>query len=110
MAILAMPRAEFEKRRQADPLLKWLTLNTSGVLVGELQLPETTVPIDVKELPLTTYRVEIKDGKLSAETVGEKKSGAGDSFAPVATLAFGVMSSLSLTWLGVWLARRRGKA
>jgi hypothetical protein len=108
MAIVALRRTDFDKRKQDDPSLKWLTANptTQGALAARLTPPETTVPVTVKEIPVTTYRVTLKDGKLSAEKVEQKKSGAANPSGLLPTWTIGIVSSLSIAWLGLWFARR----
>ncbi|MBI3821977.1 MAG: hypothetical protein HY289_04770 [Planctomycetes bacterium] len=104
--LLAMDRKEFEKRKNDDPSLKWLTdtEKKQGVLWAEMKAPDTTAPETVKEVPVTTYRVTIKDGKLTGTKVEEKKSSALEPLLPPWTI--GLVGSLSLVWLGLWFARR----
>lgn len=107
MGLLAVERPEFEKRKKQDPSLKWLAEGKDGVLAAELKAtPETIAPATVKEVPVTTYRVTLKDGKLSAEKMEPKKSGAANPAGMVPSWAFGLVSSLSIAWLGLWFARR----
>ncbi len=108
MTLLALERKDFDKRKKDDPSLKWLTddRKPKGLLEAKLTPPETTVPLNTKEIPLTTYRVTLKEGKLSAEKVEDKKSGGETPTGSLPPLAFGIASSLSMTWLGIWCARR----
>jgi len=112
MALVAMERKEFEKRQKENPSLKWLydEPKAKGVLEAKLVPPATTVPITVKEIPVTTYRVTLKNGKLSAEKVEDKKRGAEGPTGSLSPLTFGIASSLSMAWLGIWFARRGSTA
>lgn len=108
MALLAMERKEFDRRKKEDSSLKWLEAKADGVLEVKLTPPATTVPLTVKEIPVTTYRIDLKDGKLGAEKVEDKK---GDGEKPTGLLpmwTLGIISSLSITWLGIWCVRRGG--
>jgi hypothetical protein len=107
MSLLAMDRTEFDKRKKDDPSLKWLNAETKGVLSAKLSPPPTTVPVTVKEIPLTTYRVTLKDGKLSAEKVEDEKKGEKEPTGLLPTWTFGIAGSVSIAWLGIWVARRR---
>jgi hypothetical protein len=106
IALKAMERKEFDKRKKADPELKWLDdPKAEGVLIAKLPLPDTTAPISVKEAPASTWRITLKDGKLTAEKVEDKKR---DEKRPTGLLpiwAIGIVGSLSMAWLGVWYAR-----
>ena len=105
MSLLAMDRKEFEKRAKEDASLKWLTDKAEGVLEAYLvDTPETAISVKQKEAPVTVYRVALKDGKLTAETVRDKKrSDAG----PMPMWGFGLVLALSIAGLGIWFARRR---
>jgi hypothetical protein len=107
MGIKAMERKEFDKRKKADPKLKWFDdFKAEGVLAAKIEPPKTTMPIEAKEIPVTTYRVTLKDGKLSAEKVEAKKDGAAGQAGLLPPWTFGILMSLSMTWFGIWLARR----
>jgi hypothetical protein len=103
MVLLAMERKDFEKRKKDDPSLKWLKVVKDGVLTAKLTPPPTTLPVDAKEPSVTTYRVTLKEDKLNVEKVEEKKSEP-SSFLPWWT--FGLAVSVSISWLGIWFARR----
>jgi hypothetical protein len=110
MALTAMERKEFDRRKQADPELKWFSnLDTAGILTAKLMPPETTVPIAAKEIPVT-YRVTLKDGKLSAEKVEAKKGAAEGQSGLLPPWTFGILMSLSMAWFGIWFARRGAAA
>lgn len=85
--------------------MAWLNPKTEGVLSAPVETPETVIPANLTETPVTTYRVAIDGNKLTVRKVATRKSEAGT--AP--TLLFGVVSALSLAWLGLWLARARAK-
>ena len=108
IALKAMDRKEFERRKKADPELKWLDdPKAEGVLTAKLPRPNTTAPIAVKDPPASTWRITL-DGKLTVEKVEEKKR---DEKRPTGLLPlwmFGMVSSLSMTWLGIWFVRRDG--
>jgi hypothetical protein len=106
MALLAMRRKDFDKRKQEGPSLKWLSNKTDGLLEASLTPLETTERVAVKEIPVTTYRVTIRDGKLIAEKVESKKSGAADSSSLVPPWTIGIACSISMAWLGIWFSRR----
>jgi len=106
LALLAMKRKDFDKRKQEDSSLNWLTKKPDGLLEAPLTPLETTVPIAVKEIPVTTYQVTIRDGKLNAEKVASEKSGAADWNRLVPPWAVGIACSISMTWLGIWFSRR----
>jgi hypothetical protein len=108
MALLAMQRNDFDRRKKDDPSLKWLNAETKGILEAKLTPPETTAPVTVKDIPVTTYRVTLKDGKLTAEKVEEKKNAAIEPAGGMPPWMFGIISSLSMVWLGIWFARRGG--
>jgi hypothetical protein len=111
MALKAMERKEFDRRKQADAELKWFDdFKAEGVLAAKLTPPETTAPIAVKEIPVTTCRVTLKDGKLSAEKVEDKKRGGDGQAGLLPPWTFGILMSLSMTWFGIWLARRDSAA
>ncbi|HYV36532.1 MAG TPA: hypothetical protein VE988_12545 [Gemmataceae bacterium] len=99
-------RKEIEKRASSDPSLKWVHQEVGGFMAAKLDPPAPTMPITVKDVPVTTYRVTLKDGKLTAEKVEGKKSGEGPQASLLPTWAFGIVSSLSIAWLGIWFARR----
>jgi hypothetical protein len=106
--LVAVERAEFERRKKEDPTHAWLKPlePPAGVLKVRLTAPETTVPATVKEIPVTTYRVAIKDGKLTAERADEKPADPKGPSGMLPMLGFGLAVSLSLAWLGLWFARR----
>jgi hypothetical protein len=106
LLLKAMKRVDFAKRAKDDPKLSWLDRNPEGVLAVRLEPPVLTVPIAQKEVPVTTYRVKLSDGELRAEKVGGDKSGTAFPGGLLPQWAFGLTSSLSLAWLGIWLARR----
>jgi hypothetical protein len=106
MTLLAMKREDFNKRAKDNPKLDWLTENTPGVLSAKLDAPSVTIPVEQKDVPLTTYRVKLKDDKLSAEKVEDPKTGEGPPLGLVPAWTFGLVSSLSIGWLGIWFARR----
>lgn len=107
MALTAMERKEFDRRKKADPELKWFSsLKAEDPLMATLTPPATTVPIAVKEIPVTTYRVTLKDGKLSAEKVEVKKGAAEGQAGLLPPWTFGILMSLSMAWFGIWFARR----
>lgn len=107
MALKAMDRKEFDKRKKADPELKWFDdPKADGVLTAKLTPPATTVPIASKEMPAAAYRVTLQDGKLSAEKT-ESKNRDGDRPTGLLPLwTFGIVGSLSIAWLGIWFVRR----
>jgi hypothetical protein len=106
LQLYAMERKAFEKRKKEDPSLKWLYGAKDGVLTAELDPPETTIPATAKESPMTTYRVTLGDGKLRGEKVTENKCGAAGPFGLLPPFTVGIVSSVSIAWLGIWFARR----
>jgi len=106
LTLLAMDRKEIEKRKKEDPTLAWFNPKASGLLTVSLAQPETSVPVTAKDGVMTSHRIALKDGKLTAEKI-EAKGGADEPMAALLpTWAFGVVSSLSVAWLGIWFARR----
>ena len=106
VVLLAVERRDFEKRKKEDVSLKWLIDEKYGVLSAKLTPPETTASAAAREIPVTTYRVTLKEGKLSAEKAEQKKSDAGNRSGSLPPWILGIVSSLSIAWLGIWFARR----
>jgi hypothetical protein len=106
VALLAVERQDFDKRKKDDPSLKWMMYDKPGVLEAKLPRPETTAPIESKDVPEATYRVSMKDGKLHAEPMEMKKKDADQSTGLLPTWMFGIVCSLSITWCGIWFARK----
>jgi hypothetical protein len=107
MSLLAMERKEFDKRKQDDASLKWLTDKTPGVLKASIATPATTASVNIKEVPVTAYRVTLKDGKLSAELVKEGKRSEAAPAGPLPVWGFGLVLAFAIAGLGIWFARRR---
>lgn len=108
ITLLAVERKEFEKRAKDDPKLDWLTEKSRGVLAVDVEQPSTTMPKTLKSPPVTTYRVSLNEGKLKAEKFEEKnKSSGGPGLGLLPIWALGIVCSVSLSWLGIWGARRR---
>ena len=107
MSLLAMDRKEFDKRKNEDPSLKWLTDKTAGVTAASFNAPSTVGKVSQTEVPVTTYRVTLKDGKLTAELVKDAKRGDATPGGLLPVWAFGLVGALSLAGLGMWAARRR---
>lgn len=106
MSLLAMERKDFDKRKQDDASLKWLTDKTPGVLKAAIATPSTTASVNVKEVPVTAYKVTLKDGKLSAELVKDAKRSEAPA-GPLPVWGFGLVLAFSIAGLGLWFARRR---
>ncbi|HYV36533.1 MAG TPA: hypothetical protein VE988_12550 [Gemmataceae bacterium] len=108
--LLAMDRDQFNRRSKEDSSLEWLEESAQGVFSAKLTPPATTAPANLKDPPVTTYRVTLKDGKLSAQKIEDKKSSEGQQAGLLPMWAFGLVSSLSIAWLGIWAARRGAAA
>lgn len=106
MQLLALERKEFEKRAKEDSSLKWLTDKSEGVLAARVNTPSTTARRNEKP-PVTTYRVTLEDGKLKVEQVQSKKTSDATPIRAVPMVAVGLALTVSLSWLGIWLVRRR---
>jgi hypothetical protein len=106
VALYAVEREDFGRRKRADPSLKWLCEAKDGVLWVKLSPPETTMPAAARDVPVTTYRVTLEGGKLRADKVSEQKGRAAESSGLLAPWAFGIVSALSIAWLGIWVARK----
>jgi hypothetical protein len=106
LQVMALERTEFEKRKKADPTLKWFLESKDGVLIARPPAPKATAPLDVKDVPVTTYRVTLKDGKLNAEKIAPMKTGAVEPSGVMPTWIFGIIMSISIAWFGLWFARR----
>jgi hypothetical protein len=106
MSLIAVERKVYEKRAKDDPKLQWLTEASPGILRTSIATPSTTAAKSLKEVPVTSYQVSIQDGKLNVQLVkDQKRSDAGpDGAMPMAMV--GIALTLSITFFGVWYARR----
>ena len=69
--------------------------------------PSYTAPARTKEGPVTTYRIRMIDGKLTVKAIEEKEgSQATPPPPPSSTWVLGVVGTLSIAGLGLWLLRR----
>jgi hypothetical protein len=121
MAVLAIPRPEFDKRRSADSSLAWLkggplqgTRNESSWLNSvpevqyvEFQSPPTLASVFVRESPLTEYRITLTDGRLDVEVLAICEPNFTPPLERWPVVVGGLFGVAALGGAGVWFARRR---
>jgi hypothetical protein len=110
MKLLAIKRADFEKRSKAERSLDWLTDKAEGVLAVEVESPSTVAPKAAKQPPLTTYRVKWKDGKPAVEVVSRAKDQEANSGSVLPNSMAGLALAAGLASLGMLIMRRRNTA
>lgn len=98
--LLAIDRAEFERRSRDDASLDWLeSMSDDG---AELKGVSNETLITFPRAPRAAFRVRFADGRVIAEPIVD--------WFDHATTAAAIAAAAALAWMGVRWARRRAKS